>query len=78
VGSDVFLFLITFLASGVEVVEALTIVLGVGVVRGWRSPLLGVVAATVVLGAWWVLPRRRGHARVVAQTLDQVTARFPG
>jgi uncharacterized membrane protein len=51
VGSDAFLFLTTFLASGVEGVEALTIVLGVGVVRGWRSPLLGVLSATVVLGA---------------------------
>src|SRR6478735_1218259 len=30
-------------------VEALTIVLGVGTVRGWRSPLIGVGAATVVL-----------------------------
>jgi uncharacterized membrane protein len=38
-----------FLASAVEMVEALTIVLGVGVVRGWRSPLIGVAAATVVL-----------------------------
>jgi uncharacterized membrane protein len=44
-------FLTTFLASGVEAVEALTIVLGVGVgvVRGRRSPLLGVGAASVVL-----------------------------
>ena len=49
-GSDAFLFLTTFLASGVEAVEALTIVLGVGIVRGWRSPLLGVAAATAVLG----------------------------
>ena len=31
-------------------VEALTIVLGVGVVRGWRSTLVGVTAATIVLG----------------------------
>jgi len=38
-----------FLASAVEMVEALTIVLGVGVVRGWRSTLIGVGAATVVL-----------------------------
>jgi uncharacterized membrane protein len=45
----VFLFVTTFLASAVEAVEALTIVLGVGVVRGWRSPLIGVGAATVVL-----------------------------
>jgi len=38
-----------FLASAVEMVEALTIVLGVGVVRGWRSTLIGVGAATIVL-----------------------------
>jgi uncharacterized membrane protein len=40
-----------FSASAVEMVEALTIVLGVGVVRGWRSPLIGVGAATLVLAA---------------------------
>jgi uncharacterized membrane protein len=39
-----------FLASAVEMVEALTIVLGVGVVRGWRSTLIGAAAAGVVLG----------------------------
>jgi uncharacterized membrane protein len=38
-----------FLASAVEMVEALTIVLGVGVVRGWRSTLIGVGAAMIVL-----------------------------
>jgi uncharacterized membrane protein len=38
-----------FLASGVEMVEALTIVLGVGIVRGWRSTLIGVAAAGIVL-----------------------------
>src|SRR5437762_13543172 len=32
-------------------VEALTIVLGVGVVRGWRSTLIGVGIATIVLAA---------------------------
>ena len=46
---DLLLFLATFLASGVEAVEALTIVLAVGVVRGWRSPLIGVGAAALVL-----------------------------
>ena len=49
--SDVFLFLGAFLASAVEMVEALTIVLAVGVTRGWRSPLIGVAAATVALVA---------------------------
>jgi len=38
-----------FFACAVEMVEALTIVLGVGTVRGWRSTLIGVGAATVVL-----------------------------
>src|SRR6185295_7816022 len=48
---DVILFVGTFLASAVEAVEALTIVLAVGVVRGWRSTLIGVGAAIIVLGA---------------------------
>ncbi len=38
-----------FLASIVEFVEALTIVLAVGATRGWRSALLGALAATVAL-----------------------------
>ena len=44
-----FLFAAAFLASAVEMVEALTIVLAVGVTRGWRSTLVGVGAATVAL-----------------------------
>jgi uncharacterized membrane protein len=51
VSSNVVLFLATFLASAVEAVEALTIVLAVGVVRGWRSTLVGVGAASLVLAA---------------------------
>jgi len=47
----VLLFLTAFVASAVEAVEALTIVLAVGVVRGWRSTLLGVGAASLVLAA---------------------------
>jgi len=43
------LFLAAFLACLVEMVEALTIVLAVGVVRGWRSAFLGVGAAAAVL-----------------------------
>jgi uncharacterized membrane protein len=49
--TDVILFITTFFASAVEAVEALTIVLAVGVVRGWRSTLVGVGAATIVLAA---------------------------
>jgi Ca2+/H+ antiporter, TMEM165/GDT1 family len=40
-----------FLASSVEAVEALTVVLAVGVVRGWRSALLGTLAALCLLVA---------------------------
>jgi uncharacterized membrane protein len=47
--STLLIILGAFLASAVEMVEALTIVLGVGVVRGWRSPLIGVAAATITL-----------------------------
>lgn len=42
-------FLSTFLASAVEVVEAVTLVLAAGVTRGWRSAWMGVGAAIVVL-----------------------------
>ncbi|MDP9262256.1 MAG: hypothetical protein M3O89_09810 [Actinomycetota bacterium] len=49
--SEILIVAGTFLASAVEMVEALTIVLGVGVVRGWRSTLIGVGAAAIVLAA---------------------------
>jgi uncharacterized membrane protein len=38
-----------FLASSVEAVEALTVVLAVGVVRGWQSAVLGTLAALGLL-----------------------------
>src|SRR6266851_8779277 len=47
----VFLVLASFLASTVEMVEALTIVLAVGVSRQWRSTLIGVSVALVALAA---------------------------
>jgi uncharacterized membrane protein len=46
---NVFLVLSAFLASAVEMVEALTIVLAAGLSRGWRSSLTGVGAATLAL-----------------------------
>ena len=49
--SGAFLVLASFLASAVEMVEALTIVLAAGVTRGWRSSLVGVGAGLVVLAA---------------------------
>jgi uncharacterized membrane protein len=39
----------TFLASAVEAIEMVTIVLGVGATRGWRSTLIGVGAGFAVL-----------------------------
>src|SRR5205823_8727668 len=49
--SSLFLVLVSFLASSVEMVEALTIILAVGVTRGWRSSLAGAASASVALGA---------------------------
>src|ERR1700724_2217919 len=39
----------TFLASAVEAIEMVTIVVGVGATRGWRSTLLGAATGFVVL-----------------------------
>jgi uncharacterized membrane protein len=41
--------LTTFLASAVEAIEMVVIVLGVGATRGWRSTLLGAVAGFALL-----------------------------
>ena len=49
--STVVLILAVFGASTVEMVEALTIVVAVGVSRGWRSAMEGALAALGVLGA---------------------------
>src|ERR1700737_3307315 len=51
--------LATFAASAVEVVETVTIVLAVGITRGWRSTLIGDGSAAVVLA---VLARGLGTA----------------
>ena len=48
---EVLLFLAVFVASAVEGVEAVTIVLAAGLTRGWRSALTGVGAALLVLAA---------------------------
>ena len=47
--SAVFLVAASFLASGVEMVEALTIVVAMGATRDWRSALVGSAAALAVL-----------------------------
>jgi uncharacterized membrane protein len=53
-----------FLASLVECVEALTVVLAVGSVRGWRSALTGAAAALVLLA-------------VIVAALEPVLSRIP-
>jgi Ca2+/H+ antiporter, TMEM165/GDT1 family len=50
-GHDFGIVLTALLASGVEFVEALTIVLAMGTTRGWRSAWAGVGAAAAVLAA---------------------------
>jgi uncharacterized membrane protein len=50
-GQQLFIFGAAFLGSAVESVEALTIVLAVGLTRGWRAPLMGAAAALVALAA---------------------------
>jgi uncharacterized membrane protein len=49
VSRDVLLFVAVFVACAVEGVEAVTIVLAAGLVRGWRSALAGAGAALIVL-----------------------------
>jgi len=49
VTGNLLVFLGAALASAVEMVETLTIVLALGVTRGWRAPLQGAVAALAVL-----------------------------
>src|SRR3982074_2457575 len=48
---DLLLIAAACVACAVEMVEALTIVLAVGVTRGWRSALVGVGAALLALAA---------------------------
>jgi len=43
------IFITTFLASTVEVIEMVIIVVGVGATRGWRSTIVGTVAGFAVL-----------------------------
>src|ERR1700687_4311142 len=45
----VFVLITTFLASTVEAIEMVTIVVGVGATRGWRATLIGAAAGFAVL-----------------------------
>jgi uncharacterized membrane protein len=61
----------SFLASLVECVEALTVVLAVGATRGWRAALLGVAAAVAILAAI-ILVLGRALTRVPLHLLQLV------
>jgi uncharacterized membrane protein len=49
--AEIALFTAVFFAAGVEMVEAFTIVLAMGLTRGWRSALVGTGVALIVLTA---------------------------
>src|SRR6266851_1637109 len=71
-----FVLVTTFLASAVEAIEMVTIVLGVGATRGWRATIVGAVAGfgvlavigalLLVFGLQWF---RKGVIRVAAHGL---------
>ncbi len=69
--SDITLAVAVFLASCVESVEALTIIVAAGVSRGWRSALEG---AAVALGVLIVLVAALGPALVHLVPIDALHA----
>ncbi len=69
--SDITLAVAVFLASAVESVEALTIIVAAGVSRGWRSALEGTAAA---LGVLIVLVGALGPALVHLVPIDVLRA----
>lgn len=70
--SQVLTFGAAFLGSAVESVEALTIVLAVGLTRGWRSPLYGTLAALVALAVLVLLFGQLIVTRVPELTLKLI------
>src|SRR3979409_603591 len=70
--SQILTFGAAFLGSAVESVEALTIVLAVGLTRGWRSPLYGTVVALVALAVLVLLFGQLIVTRVPELTLKLI------
>ena len=66
---QLFIFGAAFLGSAVEATEALTIVLAVGLTRGWRAPLAGTAAAVLLLALLVVLFGQLIVARVPEDAL---------
>jgi len=65
-GQQIFIFGAAFLGSAVEATEALTIVLAVGLTRGWRDPLMGAAAALLALAVLVV-----AFGQVIVTTLPE-------
>jgi uncharacterized membrane protein len=70
--AQVLTFGAAFLGSAVESIEALTIVLAVGLTRGWRSPLYGTVVALVSLAVLVVVFGQLIVTRVPESTLKLI------
>ncbi len=70
--TQLFTFGAAFLGSAVESTEALTIVLAVGLTRGWRSPLYGTVAAIAALAVLVLLFGQLIVLRVPESTLKLI------
>src|SRR5438067_46850 len=66
-------FATTFLASVVEAIEMVAIVIGVGTIRGWRSTLIGVAVA---LGAAFHRSRTRIPRRVLILVVGLLLTAF--
>ena len=67
--AQVLTFGAAFLGSAVESIEALTIVLAVGLTRGWRSPLYGTAVALISLAVLVVVFGQLIVTRVPESTL---------
>src|SRR5207249_1595071 len=74
-----FIFGAAFLGSAVEATEALTIVLAVGLTRGWREPLLGTLLAIAVGGPGhaWTAAIAGGLVAAVVVAVAGVAVRAP-
>lgn len=70
--AQVLTFGAAFLGSAVESVEALTIVLAVGLTRGWRSPLYGTLVALLSLAILVTIFGQLIVARVPESTLKLI------
>ncbi len=70
-GAQLLTFGAAFLGSAVESVEALTIVLAVGLTRGWRAPILGTLSALGLLAVLVVI-----FGQLIVTTVPELTLKL--